>query len=179
MPRTHDGIELPGGIQLRECTSGVTVVAEIVGLNRDLAKFAIDRDWWSLSQPRIQGLENERDRTWKWHKLVGTMNTQLGRFGFAWAAQVADRVEGAILYQVGAESELLPGLPTLMIYRLASAPWNRDWICESPRFKGVGAGLLRLAVFHSQRYGMGGRTTVEAYSDEKVLSWYEQFGLRQ
>lgn len=164
---------------IREIASGRMVGAEIQALDRRRAKSEIDLGWWNsvrdLPKPIVDG---EQDKGWHWHKLVGTLRTQLGNLGFAWAAWAGNRIQGAILYQIGAVSELEPELPTLMIYRLASAPWNREWLRDPPQYAGIGSGLLRLAIYHSYRYGMGGRVTVEAYSEERVLDWYLQFGFQ-
>jgi hypothetical protein len=179
MPRLADGTQLPDGIRLREMQSGNEVVAEIIPLDRQTAKDGIDLGWWAAVQdlPKDR-LKCENDKGWQWHKDVGTLRTQVGNLGYVWAARAAERIQGAILYQLGGVSELEPERATLLVYRLATAPWNRDWLRQPPQFAGVGSGLLRLAVSHSYRFGLGGRVTVEAYPDERLVNWYTNFGFR-
>lgn len=87
MLRIEGGVELPGSILIREIASGRMVAAEIQTLDRRRAKSEIDLGWWNsvrdLPKPIVDG---EQDKGWHWHKLVGTLRTQLGNLGFAWAA---------------------------------------------------------------------------------------------
>jgi len=86
-------------------------------------------------------------------------------------------MQGVILYRLGDISELDPTQPTLFVPNLATAPWNRPWL-KPPSFRGVGSGLLRLASYHSYRFGMGGRVTLEPYPDDRLVTWYTNFGFR-
>lgn len=176
MPRINDGSELPRTIRIFD-SSGREQLAEVIPLDRETARSEISAAWWSaVSDIPKHVLSREHDRNWNWHKLVGTLRTQLGGDGFSWAVSCGGSIQGAILYHLGAESELEPTEPTLLIYRLATAPWNRRWLRDEPKYRGVGSGLLRLAVGHSRRYGTGGRVTVEACSDDLLIEWYERFG---
>lgn len=178
MLKLKDGIELPECVRVRNAL-GEDVDGKIVALDRQLAKAGIDRAWWVPESDRQKELlKAENDRGWLWHKDVGTLKSAFGNLGFAWGVEIEGGLEGAVLYQVGGVSELRPDLPTLMVYRLATAPWNRSWLIGPPRYTGVGSGLLRLAVYHSHRYGLGGRVTLEAYPDERLTAWYTHFGFR-
>ncbi len=179
MPRLPDGVELPDAIDLYAGDDAGMVAGELVRLDRDTAKREIDLRWW-VGQPGVpaRARRGEIDRSWEWHKLVGTLRSDAGNTGHAWGVRVDGRIQGAVLYQLPVDSDLDPGAATLIVFRLATAPWNRGWLNQPRAFAGVGTGLLRPAVYHSYRFGLGGRVTVEAADDPDLLAWYSDFGFR-
>jgi hypothetical protein len=183
MLQLADGIELPDSIEVVHGSTRQRQHCPILPLDRKLAKKSIDVGWWTahpdIPRPLLLG---EYDRTWEWHKVLGLLRTKVGRAGFAWAAiqagqvEGASRVEGAILYQLGRESELEADQATLFVYLLATAPWNRTWLKQPRDFIGVGTGLLSIAVYHSYQFGLGGRVTLEAISEADLIDWYTRIG---
>ena len=144
-------------------------------MERDVAKHQIDIAWWEATRslPKHQlSEEHDRREQWNWVQNLGQLRKEVGHRGYGWALSYQPKVQGAILYAIGQESELDPNEPTLMIYRVATAPWNRRSLFNPRQFSGVGTGLVRLAIWHSYRYGFGGRITVEAYDDPSILDWY-------
>ena len=179
MPRLPDGVELPDAILLREGDGRVDTPGDLVALDRDTAKHQLDLEWWKPASglpPKAR--RDESDRGWEWHKDIGTLRAEGGNAGYAWAVRAGGRIQGAILYQLPAVSELEPDQATLFVYRLATAPWNRAWLNEPRAFAGVGTGLLRFAVYHSYRFGIGGRVTLESADDPELVEWYTGFGFR-
>ena len=57
---------------------------------------------------------------------------------------------------------------------LATAPWNRKFRDQMPRFKGVGTVLMHNAVSYSQAAGFGGRTGL--HSLPGAATFYEELG---
>jgi hypothetical protein len=179
MPQLPDGIELPDAVSLWEGESRTEAFGDLLALDRDTAKLQIDLEWWRDSQGLPSNARRgEHDRGWEWHKLIGTLRSEASNTGHAWAVRAGGQLQGAILYQLPGLSELEPGMPTLFIYRLATTPWNRSWLKHPRSFGGVGRGLLRLAVYHSYRYAIGGRVTLEAEDDQELVEWYTSFGFR-
>jgi hypothetical protein len=155
------------------------MTAEVVGMERQDVKDGIDNAWWNeVRDIPIDQLRTEHDKGWRWHKDIGTLRAEAGNLGYGWVIRTDDRIQGAILYRIGAVSELDPSQATLMVYRLATAPWNRAWLRSPREYAKVGTGLLRLAAYHSLRYGLRGRVTAEVYPDDPLLEWYAQRGFQ-
>jgi len=172
-------IELPDTIRLVDGQTNQVVLGEVIELDRETAKREIDHSW----RPAMAAIGNcdlssENDAGWVWHEEIGTLRVESGNRGCTLAVRVAGEVQGGIMYEIGCESFIDPSQPAIFVARLATAFWNRTWLRDPPRYRNVGRGLLRLAIWHSYRYGFGGRVTLEAYKDVKLVEWYEKFGFR-
>ena len=167
---------LPDDITLFDVRQQCSVSARLVPLTRELAATEIDGKWWKIeaSQP---ARDDEEDHHWVWRKLVGEHRNDL-----AWEALAvqssADEVEGAILYRLDARSQLEVGKGAIFGDRLATAPRNRPWLVNSPRFRGVGSALLLAAVRHSYALGLGGRVALVSLPSERTREFYVKKGFR-
>jgi hypothetical protein len=177
MPTLPNGICLPDEVQLLECASNRKFGAKIHELTRDIAKNKIDLAWFpELKLPR-ETRRAEWDFNWEWVGLRGEVQQQFGKNGYGWCVCTEDgNCQGAILYQVGGVSSLDESLPTVFCHKLATAPRNRGRLTSTPRYRGVGTGLIRLAALHSFRAGLGGRVTLETYDDPDTRRWYKDLG---
>jgi len=64
MPLLADAIRLPDGIGVLDVTTGVDVVAEVVALERQVAKDEIDLAWWAtVVDVPVQRLRGEDDKS--------------------------------------------------------------------------------------------------------------------
>ncbi len=176
MPTLPDGIVLPDVISIVGAAGPCQ--GEIVPLDRPVAK-GITRTWWqAVANAPKELLRDEADRGWDWADDVGVLRHHAGHFGHAWAVRVDGRIEGGILYRVAAVSKVPPGEPVLFVARLATAPWNRPHLGRPNPTRGVGVGLLRLALLHSFRYGYAGRVELEARHGGPEAEWYRRRGFQ-
>lgn len=179
MPALSNGILLPDKLELLDCQTNQSLTADICELTREIAKTGIDAAWWTKIRLSREQRRAESDSGWKWVKLLGELRTHFGGNGYGWCVRTpAGECQGAILYQVGGVSALDPDRPTVFCHRLASAPWNRPALTDTPAFRGVGKGLIKLAALHSFRDGFAGRVTVETYPDPPTRRWYEDMGFQ-
>jgi hypothetical protein len=171
---------LPERIRLLRCPAGEAEDANLVWLTRELAEEGIDKVWWPDVAVKKEVKRKETDWNWKWVEYAGFVRAKLGQFGYAWAAQTADRaVQGAIIYRINDLSYLEEGAPAVYCDYLATAPRNRAWLATDPCYTKVGTGLLTLAVTHSYLLGMGGRLNLISKDDERTVSWYKKYGFQE
>src|SRR5262245_27907003 len=138
---------LPGGVTISRVSDGSEVSAPIVELTRDLAKRQIDAKWWAIPDVSKRKREKENDHQWNWTKSVGVIRNS--RWHEAIAIQTTDsEVQGAMIYRTDARSLINPDFGTIAVEALATAPRNRPWLVDDPKFRGVGEGLLLRAVCH-------------------------------
>ncbi|KAA1258191.1 hypothetical protein LF1_07070 [Rubripirellula obstinata] len=162
--------ELPFSVSLTRGDTGRPEAAKIVELDRTLAKTQIDGRWWKIESGRTARSE-EQDHHWQWVKVLGEQRTNLAYQAIA--VQTPDQeVQGAATYFVDSKSRLEEGEGTINLDRIATAPRNRPWLCEPPRFKGVGYCLLLAVVRHSYLLGLGGRVWLTSVPDQKTHDFY-------
>ena len=60
--------------------------------------------------------------------------------------------------------------------RIATAPRNRPWVVEPPKYQGIGSVLLLAAVRHSYLLGLGGRVWLSSLPSERTRKFYRDRG---
>ncbi|TWU33451.1 hypothetical protein Q31b_57680 [Novipirellula aureliae] len=162
--------ELPYSVNLTDANTGQLVEAEIVELNRKLAKSKIDGQWWKIKAGRTTR-SHEEDHHWQWLKVIGEQRTNLAYQAIA--VQTPDQeVQGAATYFIDSLSRLEEGEGAVNLDRIATAPRNRPWLCEPPCFRGVGYCLLLSVVRHSYLLGLGGRVWLTSLPNQKTHDFY-------
>jgi len=179
MPQLHDGIRLPDAVEIYSCIDDKIIQANLLVLDRNLAKNGIDARWWREVRDAclLQTRRSEFDWGKKWADWMGQVKAIMGRTGFALCLQTPDsQIQGGIIYQTGVISGLEPDMPMVYCHRLATATWNRQTLVSEPCFRGVGTGLLRMAVLHSRYLNCGGRIALEVDPGTPAREWYLDFG---
>ncbi len=131
------------------------VKAHFVELTPNLARSWLDEPWWQKPPGSTVG-QGEEDAEWNGDDLSRAAN---GRdYWEAIALQVsAGVVQGAMVYRMDAKSVLEPDAGVVFVENLATAPWNRKSVTDTPEYGGVGPELLSQAVHHSHLLGFKGR----------------------
>lgn len=168
-------ISLPSPIALTNCQTGKVVKAEIVELTRKQAN-AINSNWWAA--PSKKARVNEDDHHWPWAKLVGEARLGPGgQYSRCVAVQTGDgAIQGAAIYYLNGQSFLEENVPAVLVDRLATAPWNRDWLVSSPRYRGTGTALLYWVIAHSYDVGFGGRVNLLSVPTSRTVDYYQKLG---
>lgn len=166
-------LSLSDDVTLWDSPNACEIQAKIVKLDRKLAKSGIDKAWW-----RDQDLHNRRpkevDVGWSWSKPVGAC--RVDKFAEAAAVQTSDGViQGALLYYLDGNSLVAPGNKSVFVHYLATAPWNRDWLVDPPKYRWVGSGLLFRAVCHSWLLGLQGRIVLVAVPSPHAQKFYDKW----
>lgn len=168
-------IELPDSIHVDDLHSATSVDAQIVELSRSLAQKQVDGKWWALTGVSRSMRENEDDHHWKWAKLVGEHRNDL-KWESAAVLLGDGSVEGAMQYRIDALSFKEANAPAIFVDRLATAPHNRPWLVQQPHYRGIGEGLLLLAVVHSYVLGFDGCATLLSFDTPKTTGFYAKRG---
>ncbi|HVA46503.1 MAG TPA: hypothetical protein VNH11_09025 [Pirellulales bacterium] len=168
-------MNMPSEIRLLDHWHGIEVSAALVELTRTLAANRIDAQWWQLEGVSKSKRAQEGDHHWVWRKLVGEHRNSLV-WDFIGAQTDDGDIQGAISYRIDARSFLSPEFGTVYVDRLAAAPRNRPWLVPSPRFAGVGKGLLLRTVCHSYWLGLNGRVNLMSLPSERTRAFYENRG---
>jgi len=139
-----------------------------------MAKRKIDGEWWQIGGSRTKR-QQEGDHSWSWTKIFGEHRGAKAREMVA--VLTADgAVQGAMSYWTNGRSLLDNDLETVFVHHIATAPWNRPWLVEKPRFRGVGTSLLLYAVCHSYLLTLDGRLTLLSLPTEKTREFYLKRG---
>lgn len=168
--------QLPTQFELIRVADENSVIATITQLTRSLAQEKIDGAWWDVAGVSKSKRQLEDDNHWRWAKRIGELRNN--RWYEAWAAQTKDDyLQGAILYRLDTYSFIESEQGAIYVEGLATAPHNRPWLVDSPRYRGVGENLLLRAVAHSYSVGFGGRVNLLVFDNERTISFYEKRGL--
>jgi hypothetical protein len=148
----------PKSVWLFDCQTRSSIEATVLKLSRETVKYLcrnwVEPNWWS-EVPLPDEARDEPDYDWNWVALLSRDQHKPRRF--AVGLQTADgRLQGALVYRVAVNSALEPAKKAIFVDRIASAPANREYLVETPRFRGVGEALLRYAVAESWFYTFGG-----------------------
>lgn len=167
-------LELPNDVSIFSVRRDAFVKAKLVRLDRTISAKQIDGTWWKLDVSKTLR-SKEGDHHWEWRKLVGEH-----RNNATWDALGIQRsdgsVEGAILYRIDAKSQIEKGKGSVYVDRIATAPQNRPWLSDPPKYKGIGSVLLLAAVRHSYLLGLEGRVWLSSLPSEKTRAFYEAKG---
>lgn len=165
---------LPEEVHILNVAKNVRVKAKLIRLTRDLAATEIDGTWWNLPASRSVRKE-EGDHHWLWRKIVGANHAKLTWEALA-VQSASGAIEGAIAYRIDAGSRLQPGDGAVYVDRIATAPRNRPWVLEPPKYRGIGSVLLLAAVRHSYLLGLGGRVWLTSLPSERTQKFYQDRG---
>lgn len=170
-------LELPDQVSLYDTDNACVCDATIVILDRTLAQLAVDAAWWQIGGSKSLR-KNEGDHKWKWTAIVGESRSD--PFFEACAVQTPDGgVQGAMSYFTNGISLLEMGQSSVFVAHIATAPRNRFWLVDSPKYRGVGSVLLFRAVCHSWILGLLGRVTLVSLPDERTRNFYERRSFTQ
>jgi GNAT superfamily N-acetyltransferase len=151
--------EVPTSVRLKECDTGIDVTAKLVELDPALAKAHIDSRWWKDPRLTQADSQDEEVRHWVWAKLV--QKWRYKAYAECAAVQtVGGAIQAATIGLLNGRSLLAPGLGSVIVERLATAPWNRGWLVQRPQYRGAGVGLLFFLICHSYQLGFGGRLSL-------------------
>jgi hypothetical protein len=158
-------------ITLRNCQVGGYVEAEIIQLTRMLAWWRIDGSWHRFRGPFVEPCEEPEDHHWRWVSFVRRLRKiPLVRCA---AAQTPDgHIQGAIIYRGDGGSWLAPGDGSVYVEYLATALRNRPDYAREPLYRGIGEGLITLAMLQSYQWGKGGRVTLRSLP--RAASFYKK-----
>jgi len=171
-------IELPYAADLFDVDSNQVVSANVVVLDRDMIKHGIVAAWWQLPGTTGTQRRQEPDHKWPWIEVIGRERKAYGSAYQSIGIQTADgEVQGAITYWINKQSHLEPKKGAIEVDRLAVAPRNRPSLRQPPCFKGVGAVLLRHAIWHSYRLGFCGRIRLESVDSRQAHNFYRKHGM--
>lgn len=166
--------DLPQEVHIFNVARNVRVKARLIRLTRELAAKEIDGTWWNLPASKAVRKE-EGDNHWLWRKIVGSNHAKL-----TWEALAIQTsggsIEGAITYRIDAQSRLQSGEGAVYVDRIATAPRNRPWVVEPPKYQGIGSVLLLAAVRHSYLLGLGGRVWLSSLPSERTRKFYRDRG---
>lgn len=176
--------DFPKSFFLTERATSRQILARCIPLTRDVARLRIDNVWW-VGLPCTKDVRRkEPDLSWKWVDLLGELkNSKGGGYVRGWAVETdEEEVQGTILYRTNAVSYYKgpegESLPAVYGAYLATAPRNRNRLMAPRlgRFKGVGTGLLKLAVAHSHYLNGRGRVNLTSVNHPHTVKLYRDFG---
>ena len=155
-------------VQLTQGQDGVPVEAHIV----ELAQKHVD-DYENTWREQLR-LFRAEDKYWDWLFKLQFITRQENHEGYA--LECLDLTQGLMMVETQLHgSRDAVGKRLVYIEAITSAPWNRKEIQRSPRFKGVGAALLRYARLKSVELGYEGR--VGLHSLPLAERFYEKQGM--
>jgi GNAT superfamily N-acetyltransferase len=150
------------------------VQPHIVRLTEGYANDLIDSIWWKNIP--IESRNAEDDEHWNWASLI---RRYCNGFFFRCVGLISPDelyVEGALLYQINAKSQLEADVGCFYIERLAAAPRNRHWLISDHVYTGVGSALLYWTVRQSYSRGLGGRILLESLPSSNTVNFYLKKG---
>jgi hypothetical protein len=177
--------DFPKCFYVTEQSTGTQVLARCIPLTREVARSRIDNVWWHGLPCAKDVRRNEPDLSWSWVDLLGGLKSSKGGgYVRGWAVETDQEgeVQGALLYRTnaisyykGAEGESIPAVYGAY---LAAAPRNRNRLMapKPGRFRGVGTGLLKLAVAHSHYLNGEGRVNLTSVNHPDTVRLYRRFG---
>jgi len=114
------------------------------------------------------------DANWDWN-IKATVTEGLLAYD-QFVIEVNGETQGMMIIETAKKtSKLQTGKPIVYIEYLASAPWNRKAILETPKYGLVGKMLFSQAIGESVEKGFNGR--VGLHSLPGAYRWYEHQGL--
>lgn len=169
--------EVLSEIEITSYSTGSSEKASIVLLDELTADTKIDDIWWNetnLSEEKYR----EMDSHWMWKDIVNKYGESLFNECRAIYSRF-EHIEGAIAFQLNAQSKLEEGFGCVYVGWLATAPRNRPWLTTEPVYKGIGSALLLEAVRESYRLGLSGRVSLQSLPSENTLGFYNRKGFKR
>lgn len=161
-------------IQILRAKNNQTVGADIVALTTDLAQKMIDDFWWNDAGLAVT-YKKEQDAHWIWENIVSDYSKDILHECVAILSE-ENYLEGAMAYQLNAESKIEIGKGSVYVGWLATAPRNRNWLTNAPFYKGIGTVLLYQAVIDSYQSGLEGRISLQSLPNSNTIQFYENKG---
>ncbi len=166
-------LALPDRLRLRNLISDTRDEAKIVDLTPSIARRRIDEQWWKLSGVASAIMDAQPDAAWRKWSAIAAQAQDSAEYACVGCVTSQDKfVQGAMLYWTDGHSLIEPVLGAVEVLLLASAPWNRPIIGNTPMYRGVGSALLLRAVVHSYLLGYEGRTVLESKPVPRTIQFY-------
>lgn len=147
--------------------------ADIVSLSPEIARDLIDSTWWENISPELMLFE--MDNHWRWEEKIIKKKSNI-LYDFVAIRSDEAYLEGAMIYLRAVKSQLNSKNLCGWIDYLATAPRNREWLADSPLYKGIGTAFLYWAILRSYRTGLKGRIRLESLPSENTIKFYERKG---
>lgn len=153
---------LPTKAQLRLRATSESITASIEPLT---PKIAVNNfGWWTDAKMD--------DSHWPWVLFATACESDARSFG---RAIVCDEgvVQGAVYAYLDSKTR------SVQVSRLATAPWNRKELFDSPKYSGVGTALLTSCMCFSHSIGYDGKLTLSSLDLPHTLKFYAAFGFKE
>ncbi len=157
-------------VKLNLGTDNLSIDGAIV----ELAQNHVD-DFINLWLNQLRVVETD-DKFWDWLFKLDFISRNEEYEGYALEAEGC--TQGLMQIETQRHKSQVSGQQLVYIEYLTSAPWNRKEIQRPPRFRGVGANLLRYARIRSVELGYGGRVGLhslprsERFYDNQLMTNY-------
>ena len=171
IPTKHHTYSFPlSTIAIKSRETGGCIDAEVVQLTRFRSYWYLS-GWSKFKGPFATPCQIPEDIDWNWNKFVRRVHKN--PWARCAALQTPDhRYQGAIIYREDGVSLIEPYKGSVYAEYLATAPWNRSDYAARPLYRGVGEGLMFLAILHSYELGYRGRVTL--FSLPRALDFYKK-----
>lgn len=164
-------------VRITQYSDGTAVWADLISVNRETAEQGIDNVWWCESG-LSNSAQNEMDSHWSWARIAEEYSNDVLSECLAIESSSGE-LEGAVAFQVNAQSRLEPNAGCVYVGWLATAPRNRKWLTSSPVYKGIGTVLLFESLIESYRLGLKGRIALQSLPSANTLAFYEHKGFER
>jgi len=135
---------------------------------------ASDVDLWRRTwEPELVRARAD-DASWDWLEYIARGRRLDGVLVLAVLS--GTRLEGLLSLSTGA-SRLAEGSELVYVEHIATAPWNRDGLSDSPEIKGLGRLLMRTAIRVSVLLGYEGRVGLHSKPVSEAF-YRDKLGLR-
>lgn len=161
-------------------SKGLSVPARIERLTPSFARRLIMRRWWVNIGVPLERSSEEGDHAWNWDQFVEEASRDPFQRSYVALTASAGRLEaeGAIIYRLNARSLLERGRLAVYLRYVASAPRNRfQLVGEDAVHRGVGEGLVAIAILESVSVGLEGRVLGDPL--RPAIPFYEGMGFQK
>ena len=152
------------------------MVVRLTDLTPRIARRSIVKKWWANLPVPLAVSAREADQAWDWEGEVRRIAGDPDFRGYVALTATDDHeveAQGAMICDLRARSIREPARPALYLRLLAVAPRNRfRLVREAAVFRGVGEGLVRIALMESYQAGFLGRVIVRSLPE--ATGFYEK-----
>jgi hypothetical protein len=167
-------------ILITDCSDGRKIPARIGRLTPAWARRLIISRWWREVSVPLARSSLESDHAWAWDRYAAEAEVDPNSRCYVALTAYERRLEaqGAIIYRIDAASLLEPGRRAVYLHFLASAPRNRSLLMKGAAvYRGVGEGLVLMAMLDSLYNGLEGRVLGDPVPD--AIPFYEKLHFRR
>ncbi len=158
-----------------------TVNAPVVRLTGQLAFEYIKKQWWTNLGVRPEVYQEEEDFNWDWRAEARHVakNPDFGCYAAITTADGITEIQGAVIYDMRSKTPGPDPKPAVYGKFLATAPRNRESVVGETRamYRGVGEGLLLLALMDSVYEGYHGRMFLQSL--DRAVGFYRSRGFQE